>query len=195
MRTSTREKKGQRGFTIVELMVTSTVSILSIGLVYTAFIGMQTSARTTVEQVWMRQHNQDTLKRLGRFVMEASKVQVKPEEAELGIVHLWKDEQLAWTPETTEDDTEGVIFFDEANERLMYRKDVNQLGADEIVAPNLQRVTFEMVGNALFVELTMDYDVDDKISSDPEGAALTERKLYVSYAVRNNPRIRIGATQ
>jgi prepilin-type N-terminal cleavage/methylation domain-containing protein len=195
MRTSIWKKKGQKGFTIVELMVTSTVSVMSLGLVYTAFIGMQTSARTTIEQVRMRQHNQDTLKRLGRFVMEASKVEVKPEEAELGIVHLWKDEQLAWTPETTEDDTEGMIFFEESSERLMYRKDVNQLGADELVAPNLQRVTFEMVGKALFVELTMDYDVDDKISREMEEAERAERNLYVSYAVRNNPRIRIGASQ
>lgn len=195
MRASIQEQKNQRGFTIVELMVTSAVSIMSLGLVYTAFIGMQTSAKTTIEQVWMRQHNQDTIKRLGRFVMEASKVQVKPEEAELGIVHLWKDEQLAWTPETTEDDTEGAIFFDEINERLMYRRDVNQPGEDELVASNLQRVTFDMVGNALFVELTMDYDVDDKISRESEQAELTERKMYVSYAVRNNPRVRIGASQ
>jgi len=187
-----KRRPRQRGFTIVELMVASTVSVLSLGLVYTALIGMQHSTRNTLEQVRIRQNNQNTIKKLGRFVMEASKAEVRLEEAELGIVHLWKDDQVRWTPETTEDDTEGVVYFDETESELHYRKDVNHPEVEETIATQVEKAVFEMVGNALFVELTMNYDVDQKMSREEERVL---RKIYVSYAVRNNPRVRIGASR
>jgi type II secretory pathway pseudopilin PulG len=188
-----KSEENQAGFTIVEMLVTTSLSLMTLGIVYTALVGMQWSARATVEQVNLQKVNKLTLQKVGRVVMSASRVDVETDEGEQGILHVWNDTQEVWTPDTTEDDVEGMVYYDVASEEVRYKEDVDQPDSeDEVLASGIEELTFEMVGNAVFMELTMEYDVDHKMLAESED---TKRTIYASFAARNAPRTRIGATQ
>ena len=190
-KTSAKEKEG--GFTLLEVLVASSISMMSLGLVYTALIGMAITTRTTMEQVNTRTTNERTLKKLGRRIMEATKVDIPVNEQGLGKVHVWRDEQAVWTPDTTDDDIEGIIYYDDVTREIRFLKDVNDPAAqEETLATDVEAVSFNMVGQALFADLTMEYDTNHM--HDPTNPD-TKRHLYASFAVRNNPRLRIGSAQ
>ncbi len=177
---------GERGFTLSEVMVATSVAGLALALAATALMGFAYAARETSLQLEMRHRNQDALKKLGRQAMQASKVEVEEPEGEGSpIVYIWHDDQLVWTPETTEDDTRGVLYLDAESQELRYRPDYNNPDVYEVFSRGIETADFEIVGHALFVKLTMHYD-----SEDPDSL----RELLASFAVRNNPKARLGAS-
>lgn len=195
MTTSAKTPKGldSSGFTLMELALASSISFVAFGIVGFAVIGLQQTARTTITQVSDRYNSASAVEKVGRIVMEATKVEVGEDQGGQGEVHIWRDNQVIWTPETTADDTEGLLYFDLINREIRYRADVSEPIAEETLARNVEQVEFSLLGEALFLKLTLDYNVDGRWNH-PEDER-TKRSVYSSFAVRNNPRARIGATQ
>lgn len=180
-----------RGFTIVEFMTASFIGFLAMGLVWTALMGFQFQTRTTVAQTLSRHNSQNAMEKIGRIVMESTKLNIETSEAGMGMLRVWRDEQIVWTPNHTEDDTEGLLYYLPEEKELWFRPNVDQPDTIEKVADRLDGVEFSLVGDAVFVTLHTEYDVDP---NHRVGSEETMRKTYGSFAVRNNPRIRIGAT-
>jgi len=183
--------RNQGGFTIPEFMIASFIGFLSMALVWTALMGFQFQTRTTFAQTLNRHNTQNTLEKVGRIVMESTKLDIETAEEDLGIMHLWRDEQEVWTPSSTDDDVEGLLFYDEDEKKIWYRPNMDDSAYDELVAERIEGIDFDLIGDAVFVTILTEYDVDPNMSMHSEE---TLRKTYGSFAVRNNPRIRIGAT-
>lgn len=176
----------EHGFTLPEVLIATGLSGLALALAATALMGFAYSARTTALQLETRHRNQDALKKLGRQVMESTKVEVE-EQPQGGspLLYIWHDDQVVWTPETTDDDTRGVLYLDADTQELRYRPDYNNPDVYEVFSRSIESVHFEIVGHALFAKLSMHYD-----SGDPDSL----REMLASFAVRNNPKNRLGAS-
>ncbi len=185
-------KKGSdSGFTIPEFMIASFIGFLSMALVWTALMGFQFQTRTTFAQTLNRHNSQNAMEKIGRLVMESTDLDIESAEEDLGIIRMWTDVQEVWTPNTTEDDVEGLIYYLEDEKELWYRPNVDETAYDERIAEDIEGIDFDLIGDAVFVTILTEYDVDPNFASDSDD---TLRKTYGSFAVRNNPRIRIGAT-
>lgn len=195
MRTSPSLNKAPApcGFTLMEMALASSISFVAFGIVGVAVMGLQETARTSMTQVADRYNAATAIEKVGRIVMEATKVEIGEDAGGQGEVTIWRDNQIVWTPETTDDDTEGLLYYDALNREIRFQVDASQPLVEETLARNVDQVEFSLVGEALFMELTLDYDVDGHWT-DPEDER-TKRTVYASFAVRNNPRVRIGATQ
>ncbi len=182
---------GTRGFTIPEFMIASFIGFLSMALIWTALMGFQFQTRTTFAQTLDRYNTQNAMEKIGRIVMESTEINIEQNEEDLGIMHLWRDVQEVWTPSTTEDDIEGLLFYDRTDRKIWYRPNIDDQNNQELVAERIEKIDFDLIGDAVFVTVFTEYDVDPNHMTNSEE---TLRKTYGSYAVRNNPRVRIGAT-
>jgi type II secretory pathway component PulJ len=176
---------GEKGFTLVEMLIASSVSLMAFGMCAMAVVGFQYQGRATYGQLQMRLDNQSALEKMGRRIMQASKMTVEQVDSSRQIVHLWHDDQVVWTPATVADDTEGVLYLEPDTRELRYRPNITHESVYDVVAKSLDRVTFSMAGNALFIKMTMSYDAK---------TTGTDREILASYVVRNNPKIRLGAS-
>ena len=183
--------KASRGFTIPEFMIATFIGFITMALVWVAFMGFQFQTRTTFAQTLNTHNTQKTMEKIGRIIMQSTDLEIESNEEDLGIVHIWRDTQEVWTPNSTDDDVEGLMFYDEEEKKIWYRPDVDKAAEVELVAERIEGIDFDLVGDAVFVTIETDYDVDPNHLVNSEE---TIRKTYASYAVRNNPRIRIGAT-
>jgi hypothetical protein len=177
----------------MEVTLASSVSFVVFGIVGFAVMGLQESARTSMTQIADRFNSASAVEKVSRIVMEATKVELEEGEGGQGAVHIWTDNQIVWTPETTTDDTEGLLYYDTLNREIRYQADVLEPLEEETLAKNVDAVEFSLVGEAVFLKLTLDYDVDDRWGDGEDDRV--KRTVYSSFAVRNNPRVRIGATQ
>jgi hypothetical protein len=167
-------------------MVASTVAGLAFALSAVALMGFRFSTQTTFSQLQTRLSNHSALDKMGRQIMQSTQVQVEGDgETDPQILHLWHDDQVVWTPQTTEDDTEALLYLDVDSQELRYRPDKNNDAVYEVVSRGIEGVKFTLTGNALFIEMTMSYD------PHTVGA---ERKLLASFVVRNNPKSRVGSS-
>jgi len=178
--------KSSSGFTIPEVLIASTIALISFSIASTALVGFMYSTKTTYEQVEKRYRNHNAMEKMGRMIMESTAVTVEDLGGGETHVHLWRDLQDVWTPGTTDDDVEGLIYLDTTDGTLYFRPDIIVPGGDEIIAEDIEQVDFETVGNALFAKLTMMYDPDTPGS---------ERELQASFMSRNNPKARENASQ
>lgn len=186
-------RRSRNGFTLLEMSLASSVSFIAFGIVGFTVMGLQQTARTSMTQIADRYNSATAVEKVGRIVMEATKLEVDEDSGGQAEVHIWRDTQVVWTPETVEDDVEGLLYYDVLNREIRFQPDVSLPLDEETLAQNVDEVAFTLVGEAVFMELTLDYDVDGHWD-DPEDER-TKRTVYSSFAVRNNPRVRIGATQ
>lgn len=175
----------RKGFTLPEMMISSGIAGLAFVLAATALMGFRYSTVATIKQVETRYRNHNALEKMGRYIMESTRVEVEELDDDTSILHVWRDNQIIWTPETTEDDIEGELFLDYDAKELKFRPDKTTEDFDELIAEEIDTVHFEKVGNALFARLTMTYD------PDTPGA---EREILASFVTRNNPKARQGAS-
>jgi prepilin-type N-terminal cleavage/methylation domain-containing protein len=178
--------RGEKGFTLPEVLIASSIAGLAFALSAVAVMGFRFSTQTSFTQLQTRLRNHNALEKMGRQVMESTKVTVQGGQEEHQILHLWHDDQVVWTPETTEDDTEGILYLDYETHEVRYRSNIAYGSAEDLVATQIDDAHFEVTGNALFITLDMTYD------PHTPGA---ERQILTSFVVRNNPKARIGASQ
>ncbi len=180
----TIHRPGERGFTLTEVMIASGIAGLAFALSAMAVMGFRFQGQTTYAQLQTRLRNHSALEKAGRQIMQSSQMTVE-EDGDIQVVHLWHDDQEVWTPETVEDDTEGILYLDTASNELRYRPDKSQPSQYEVISQKIDQVEFWLEGKALFMKLTMTYD------SNFSGA---EREILASFVIRNNPKIRLGAS-
>jgi prepilin-type N-terminal cleavage/methylation domain-containing protein len=181
-------RPNQKGFTLTEVMVVCTITGIALVLCTTAVMGFRVQTQTTLLQLHTRLQSQKAIEHVGRQIMQSTKVEVEgdPVREEPQFVHVWHDNQLVWTPGRTDDDTEGIIYLHEDTQELRYCPDNSRQEQYEVMTTNVEKVKFLLSGKALFIEIEMRYD--------PRFAG-SERKLLASFVVRNNPKIRQGASQ
>ena len=185
MRRSFSNRNREKGFTLTEVMIATGVAGLAFALSSVAVMGFRFQGQTTFAQLQTRLRNHNAIEKMGRQIMQATKVTVEEISDEKFVVHLWQDDQEVWTPETTTDDTEGILYLDTGTHELRYRPDINQENNYEVVSEQIDKVEFWLDGKALFIRLTLTYD------SRTPGA---EREILASFVIRNNPKLRLGAS-
>jgi prepilin-type N-terminal cleavage/methylation domain-containing protein len=184
MRQPNANRHREKGFTLTEVMIASGIAGLAFALCAMAVMGFRFQGQTTYTQLQTRLRNHNALEKVGRQIMQATQVKVE-EDDDVQVVHLWHDDQEVWTPETIKDDTEGILFLHADSDEIRYRPNINQDDNYEVIAEGIDKVEFWIEGKALFMKLTMTYD------SKTPGA---ERQILASFVVRNNPKIRLGAS-
>jgi prepilin-type N-terminal cleavage/methylation domain-containing protein len=185
MRNQVTHRHSEKGFTLTEVMIASGIAGLAFALSAVAVMGFRFQGQTTFTQLQTRLRNHNALEKIVRHIMEATKVTVQGAVGEPQIVHLWHDEQEVWTPESTEDDTEGILLLDAGSNELRYRPAISQDEIYAVVAEKIDEVEYWLDGKALFIKMTMTYD--------PHTAG-SEREVLASFVVRNNPKLRLGAS-
>lgn len=175
----------EKGFTLTEVMIATGIAGLAFALSTVAIMGFRFQGQTTFAQLQTRLRNHNAIEKVGRQIMQATNMTVEETTDDTSVVHVWHDDQEVWTPETIADDTEGILFLDSTSNELRYRPDISQESNYEVVAEQIDEVDFWLEGKALFIKLTMTYD------SRTPGA---EREILASFVVRNNPKLRLGAS-
>lgn len=184
MKQPNAHRHSEKGFTLTEVMIASGIAGLAFALSAMAIMGFRFQGQTTYTQLQTRLRNHNALEKVGRQIMQATQVKVE-EDDDVQVVHLWHDDQEVWTPETIADDTEGILFLHTDSDEIRYRPNISQDDNFEVIAEKIDEVEFWIDGKALFMKLTMTYD------SKTPGA---ERQILASFVVRNNPKIRLGAS-
>ncbi len=175
---------GEKGFTLTEVMVATGIAGLAFALSTMAVMGFHFQGQTTFTQLQTRLRNHSAIDKVGRQIMQSTHVTVDDSGA-IPVVHLCHDDQEVWTPETITDDTEGILSLDSSSHELRYRPNISQEENYEVVAEKIDEADFWLEGKAFFMKLTMTYD------SRTPGA---EREILASFVVRNNPKLRLGAS-
>lgn len=179
--------KGQQGFTLTEVLIASSIASLAMALSAVAVMGFRYQGQTTFSQLQTRLQTQSAIEKIGRQIMQSTKVELQgdPNLGEPQFVYLWHDDQEVWTPESTADDIQGVLYQDPGSLEIRYRPDVSILETYEVVSTNIETIKFTTSGKALFVEITMKYD--------PHFTG-SERTILSSFVIRNNPKMKHGGS-
>lgn len=182
-----RPTRGQKGFTITEVLVASSIAGIAMALSAVAVMGFRYQGQTTFSQLQTRLQTQNAIEKVGRQIMQSTKVEIQgdADQGEQQFVYLWHDDQEVWTPVTTEDDTQGVLYQDLDSQEIRYRPDAAITESYQVIAKNIEKIKFTTSGKALFVEITMKYD--------PYFSG-SERSVLASFVIRNNPKLKHGAS-
>lgn len=170
--TAGRRRNGQRGFTLVEAVVTVAISALAASMFFGTHFAIHRQSKFITDSIRNRRDAQNALHRVVREMSEVTHVESAGSQSLL----VRRDYNFPRTPGTWADDTLGTITFDPATGSIVSIDDIESPWP-RTVAQGVENLQITVIGNLVDFQMTV-----------RNGEDTGETRVRTSFVVRNNPR-------